>query len=78
MPALPIIAISIGDPNGVGVEIILKTFQDNSLFEQCIPVVYASVDFVQKQQALFNTQVPLGLMEITPKKGVLNLSLIHI
>ena len=46
MPALPIIAISIGDPNGVGVEIILKTFQDNSLFEQCIPVVYASVDFV--------------------------------
>ena len=61
MPALPIIAISIGDPNGVGVEIILKTFQDNSLFEQCIPVVYASVDFVQKQQALFNTQVPLGL-----------------
>ena len=74
MPALPIIAISIGDPNGVGVEIILKTFQDNSLFEQCIPVVYASVDFVQKQQALFNTQVPLGLMEITPKQGVLNIA----
>ena len=74
MPALPIIAISIGDPNGVGVEIILKTFQDNSLFEQCIPVVYASVDIVQKQQALFNTQVPLGLMEITPKQGVLNIA----
>ena len=74
MPALPIIAISIGDPNGVGVEIILKTFQDNSLFEQCIPVVYACVDFVQKQQALFNTQVPLGLMEITPKQGVLNIA----
>ena len=74
MPALPIIAISIGDPNGVGVEIILKTFQDNSLFAQCIPVVYASVDFVQKQQALFNTQVPLGLMEITPKQGVLNIA----
>ena len=75
MPALPIIAISIGDPNGVGVEIILKTFQDNSLFEQCIPVVYASVDFVQKQQALFNTQVPLGLMEITPKLEILKMDL---
>ena len=76
MPALPIIAISIGDPNGVGVEIILKTFQNNSLFEHCIPVVYASVGFVQKQQALFNTQVPLDLMEITPKQGVLNIATI--
>ena len=50
MPALPIIAISIGDPNGIGVEILLKTFQDNSLFEQCIPVVYAIEAFIQKQQ----------------------------
>ena len=76
MPALPIIAISIGDPNGVGVEIILKTFQDDSLFERCIPVVYASVDFVQKQQLLFNTQVPLDLVERTPKQGVLNIAAI--
>ncbi len=76
MPALPIIAISIGDPNGVGVEIILKTFQKNSLFEQCIPVVYANVDFVQKQQLLFNTQVPLGLVEGAPKQGVLNIAAI--
>ena len=51
MPALPIIAISIGDPNGVGVEIILKTFQDKTLFEHCIPVVYANIDFVQKTTA---------------------------
>ena len=70
MPALPIIAISIGDPNGVGVEIILKTFQDNSLFEQCIPVVYASVDFVQKQQALCQSQGPVDLRDMTRKQGV--------
>jgi 4-hydroxythreonine-4-phosphate dehydrogenase len=73
MSALPIIAISIGDPNGVGVEIVLKTFQDNSLFERCIPVVYACVDFMQKQQALFDTQVPMGLMKEAPKQGLLNI-----
>ena len=73
MPALPIIAISIGDPNGIGVEILLKTFQDNSLLEQCIPVVYANEAFIQKQQLLFDTQVPLGLMEGAPKQGVLNI-----
>ena len=76
MPALPIIAISIGDPNGVGVEIILKTFQDKTLFEQCIPVVYASIDFVQKQQLLYSTQIPLSLVEGMPKQGVLNIAAI--
>ena len=74
MPALPIIAISIGDPNGVGVEIVLKTFHDNSLFELCTPVVYAGVDFVQKQQDLFNTEVPLNLMKGAPKQGCLNIA----
>ena len=76
MPALPIIAISIGDPNGVGVEIILKTFQDKTLFEHCIPVVYANIDFVQKQQLLYRTHVPLSLMEGMPKQGVLNIAAI--
>ena len=73
MPTLPIIAISAGDPNGVGVEIMLKTFQDNSLFKHCIPVVYASVDFIQKQQLHFDTQVPLSLVEEAPKEAVLNI-----
>jgi 4-hydroxythreonine-4-phosphate dehydrogenase len=76
MPALPIIGISIGDPNGVGVEIILKTFQDKTLFEHCIPVVYANIDFVQKQQLLYRTHVPLSLMEGMPKQGVLNIAAI--
>ena len=73
MPTLPIIAISAGDPNGVGVEIMLKTFQDNSLFKHCIPVVYASVDFIQKQQLHFDTKVPLSLVEEAPKEAVLNI-----
>ncbi|MAS68705.1 MAG: 4-hydroxythreonine-4-phosphate dehydrogenase PdxA [Flavobacteriaceae bacterium] len=76
MPALPIIAISIGDPNGVGVEIILKTFQDKTMFEHCIPVVYANIDFVQKQQLLYSTQIPLSLVEGMPKQGVLNIAAI--
>lgn len=36
------IGISIGDINGVGPEIILKTFADKRLFSQCIPIVYGS------------------------------------
>lgn len=72
MSALPIVSISVGDPNGVGVEVLLKAFQDKRLFEHCIPVVYADYPFMQAQQAHFGTQVPLQLLRGRPNKGVLN------
>ncbi len=70
MSALPIVAISSGDPNGVGVEVLLKAFQDKQLFELCIPVVYADYAFIQAQQEHFGLQVPLQLLNDSPKKGV--------
>ncbi len=38
----PIIGITTGDLNGIGVELIIKTFSDNRLLEMCTPVVFAS------------------------------------
>ncbi|TYA74246.1 4-hydroxythreonine-4-phosphate dehydrogenase PdxA [Seonamhaeicola marinus] len=37
-----VVGISIGDLNGIGGEIILKTFEDNRVLEFCTPVVFAS------------------------------------
>src|ERR1700749_3669750 len=34
------IGISIGDVNGVGLEIIIKTLADNRIFDYCTPIVY--------------------------------------
>ena len=73
MSALPIVAISVGDPNGVGVEVLLKAFQDKRLFKRCIPVVYANETFIQKQQLLFHTNVPLAVVNEQPKKNTLNI-----
>ncbi|MBR3413129.1 MAG: 4-hydroxythreonine-4-phosphate dehydrogenase PdxA [Bacteroidales bacterium] len=36
------LAISQGDINGVGYEVILKTFSDNRMFDICTPVLYGS------------------------------------
>ena len=36
------VGISIGDLNGIGSEIILKSFEDQRMFDFCTPVVYAS------------------------------------
>jgi len=38
----PIIGITIGDLNGIGLEVILKTFQNEQLLNNCTPVIYGS------------------------------------
>ncbi|WP_047549027.1 4-hydroxythreonine-4-phosphate dehydrogenase PdxA [Psychroserpens sp. Hel_I_66] len=37
------LGISIGDLNGIGSEIIIKTFEDNRMMEFCTPVIFASI-----------------------------------
>lgn len=38
-----IVGISIGDLNGIGSEVILKTFEDARMLELCTPVIFANV-----------------------------------
>lgn len=38
----PIIGISTGDLNGIGLEVVIKTFEDERMFDLCIPVLYGS------------------------------------
>ena len=35
------VGIFVGDPNGIGFEIILKTFQEKKLFKKFIPIAFA-------------------------------------
>src|SRR5579875_446654 len=57
----PIIGITCGDINGVGTELIIKTFSDHRILEQCTPVIFASgklINFYKKSipDAHFNYQ----------------------
>ena len=36
------LGISVGDINGVGIEVILKTFQDKRMFDMCTPIIFGS------------------------------------
>lgn len=38
-----IVGISIGDLNGIGGEIVLKTFRDERILDFCTPVIFASI-----------------------------------
>lgn len=57
----PVIGISCGDINGIGLELIIKTFSDHRILEQCTPVIFASnkvINFYKKAMpdAAFNYQ----------------------
>jgi 4-hydroxythreonine-4-phosphate dehydrogenase len=57
----PVIGISIGDLNGIGPELAIKTFSDNRLLEICTPILFASnklINFYRKSipDSAFNYQ----------------------
>ena len=44
----PIIGITVGDINGIGHEVILKTFIDKYIFDICIPIIYGNSNHVRQ------------------------------
>jgi len=53
------IGITIGDMNGVGPEIILKTFADKRMLEFCTPVIYSSTKTLEFVKNTLNTTLIL-------------------
>ena len=51
------LGISAGDLNGIGVEILLKTFKDSRMFEFCTPVVYASQKVINFNKKHFDFNI---------------------
>ena len=53
------VGISVGDLNGIGAEVILKTFQNNKMFELCTPIVFASTKALSYQKKILNLRIDL-------------------
>ncbi len=50
----PNIGISVGDINGVGMEVILKTFSDPRIFDMCTPIIFANSKLVNYYKKLLD------------------------
>jgi 4-hydroxy-L-threonine phosphate dehydrogenase PdxA len=73
-----IVGISIGDLNGIGSEVILKTFEDSRMLELCTPVIFANAKILSFVKKSFSSTVQFHgidkLEQILPGKlNVLNL-----
>jgi 4-hydroxythreonine-4-phosphate dehydrogenase len=70
----PIIGITTGDLNGIGLEVIIKTLSDNRLLDLCTPVVFASnkaINFYRKNISTdfpFNFSSTKDLTKLNPKQ----------
>ncbi|MDC0571700.1 4-hydroxythreonine-4-phosphate dehydrogenase PdxA [Flavobacteriaceae bacterium] len=53
------IGISIGDLNGIGGELIVRTFSDNRLLEFCTPVVFASTKIMSFLKKHFQSSISI-------------------
>ncbi|WP_017727647.1 PdxA family dehydrogenase [Halalkalibacterium ligniniphilum] len=53
----PIIAITIGDPAGIGPEIVLKAMKTEKVFDQCKPVIIGNVEVLK----FYNELLDVGL-----------------
>lgn len=71
------VGISVGDLNGIGAEIILKTFEDSRMLEFCTPVIFASIKTMSFFKKHFDSPINFhGINEINQivegKVNVLN------
>lgn len=74
----PVIGITCGDINGIGTEVIIKTFTDHRLLDHCTPVIFGSnklLNFYRKAvpDSHFNYQSVRDFSKVGPKQ----INLIH-
>ena len=52
-----VVGISIGDLNGIGSEIVLKTFEDSRMLDFCTPVIFASAQVMSFFKTHFKSEI---------------------
>ena len=54
-----VVGISVGDLNGIGIEVILKTFKDKRMLEFCTPVLFGSTKTISYHKKQLNSDVQI-------------------
>lgn len=56
------VGITQGDINGIGFEIILKTFADSAMLDLCIPIIFGHINVANFQRKALGINVPLKII----------------
>ena len=73
----PIIAVTMGDPTGIGPEIIAKALAEPKIQEVCIPLVLGDRQAMERGVAVSGTGFPVVTVDeippVSPVSGVIYL-----
>jgi len=69
------LGISIGDINGIGIEIILKTFLDKRMLDFCTPIIFGSTKLITAYKKPLSINTPFNGIKFVDKavEGKLNI-----
>ena len=66
------VGISVGDLSGIGIEIVLKTFEDSRMLDFCTPIIFASSKVVSHHKKVLDINTSIhgidSLNKIIPQK----------
>ena len=66
------VGISVGDLSGIGIEIVLKTFEDSRMLDFCTPIIFASSKVVSHHKKVLDIDTSIhgidSLNKIIPQK----------
>jgi len=66
------VGISVGDLSGIGIEIVLKTFEDSRMLDFCTPIIFASSKVVSHHKKVLEINTSIhgidSLNKIVPQK----------
>jgi 4-hydroxythreonine-4-phosphate dehydrogenase len=68
---LPIVGITMGDPTGIGPEIIVKALSMEEPFQACRPVVFGDREVLSRAIRVQNLSTTLEVIDKVPKEGYL-------
>ena len=54
---LPVVAITMGDPAGVGPELCLRALAEPTVLDECVPVVFGDADLLGRVAAVCDLAV---------------------
>ena len=60
------VAITHGDTNGIGYELIFKTFAEPEMLELCTPVIYGSPKVATYHRKALNTETSFSIINSVP------------
>lgn len=67
---LPKIGITMGDPTGIGPEVIVKSYQDPKITKECIPVLLGDANVMKKTIAALHAKLEVTVISVEDIKSL--------